>query len=348
MPNPILNLRNPYDRVELTNAVNEAQYIPHELEELLPWNSEGVSTRQVFIEIDADGSVGIVAEANPRSGNVETLDDHDESGYTLRIPYYPQMLSMLAESLQDRRAFGSTEIRNYLLELSKKIDKMKQKNALTREFIRAGALQGIIYKKSGAVSQNLFTLSGKSKTTHGINLTDSTTDVVQEVIEAVAKSEDKLGAYQGLTSGYKLIAGANVYRKMARHARVQKDFSLWSATGGFGNQGSAARDDMRRGFPITTNVQLVSYAKGKIVTKSGTLNFLDPDKALLCPIVPGLYQTRYAPGTHKDVVNTPGVPEYSMIEPMKFGKGDEVLMEMACVSYLERPDAIVEITDSGD
>jgi hypothetical protein len=339
----ILALKNPYDRVELTTAVNMADYIPHELEQWLPWNAEGVTTRSVFIEVEADGSLSILDEANPRTGKKSYVDNDARTGFTVQIPYYPQYDALIAEATQGVRAFGSAdEAMSYIIELSKKVEKMKNRNALTREFIRAGALQSIIYKKDGTVSQNLHQLAGTTALTHSFDLSDPATDVIAEIIDAVELVEDKLGAYQGLATSYKLIAGKNIHKKLTRHKSVQDAFKLWSATGAVGNMGSAARDDVRAGFPITTNVELVSYSKGKI----GNTHFLDPDKALLCPIVQGLYQTRYAPGTGKDVVNTIGIPEYSKIEPLPFDKGDELEMEMAVVSYLERPEAVCQITSS--
>ncbi|MEY9198446.1 hypothetical protein ABIA16_003562 [Sinorhizobium fredii] len=337
----ILNLKNPYDRVELTNAVLKAEYVPHELELWLPWNAEGVPTRSIFVEVDVDGSLSLIDEANPRSGKREYADDTDRSGFTIRIPYYPQWDALIAEATQGVRAFGSSsEAQAYLIELAKKVEQMKKKNALQREFVKAGGLQSMIYKKDGTLSQNIHALAGTTATTHAFDLSDTTTDVIAELIEAKEKAEDKLGAYQGLANGYMLIAGKNIHRKLSRHKSIQSAFALWSASGAVGNQGSALRDDLRAGFPITTDINLVSYSKGKI----GNTFFLDPDKALLCPIVEGLYQTRYAPGTGKDVVNTIGIPEYAQIEPLGFNKGDELHMEMSVVSYLERPEAIVEIT----
>ncbi|MGO7115578.1 major capsid protein [Rhizobium johnstonii] len=339
----VLTLNNPYDRVELTNAVIHADYIPHELETWLPWNSEGVTTRSIFIEVEVDGSLHVLDEANPRAGKKSYVDDSDVSGFTIRIPYYPQYDALIAEATQGKRAFGSAdEAKVYIVELSKKIEKMKNKNALTREFIRSGAIQGVIYKRDGSVSQDLHALAGTTKTTHSFDLEDATTDVIAELTDAVEKVEDKLGAYQGLATSYKLIAGKNIHRKLSRHPTVREAFRLWASNGAVGNMGSALRDDLRAGFPITTNVDLVSYSKGKV----GNTYFLHPDKAILCPIVTGLYQTRYAPGTGKDVVNTIGLPEYAQIEPLDFNKGDEIEVEMACVSYLERTEATCEITSS--
>jgi hypothetical protein len=339
----IMNLKNPYDRVELTTAVLMEPYVPHELEKWLPWNSEGVTTRTVFVEIDSNGSLSLIDEANPRAGKREYADDTDRTGYTVRIPYYPQWDALIAEATQGVRAFGSTtDATAYLIELAKKVEMQKKKNALQREFIRAGALQSIIYKKDGNVSQNLHQLAGTTANTHEFDLDDPTTDVIAELTEAKEKLEDELGAYQGLANGYILIAGKEYHRKISRHASIQKAFALWSASGAVGNLGSALRDDLRAVFPITTDIDLRSYSKGKI----GNTHFLDPNKALLCPILPGMYQTRNAPGTGKSAVNTIGLPEYAQIEPLGFDKGDELHMEMATVSYLERTRGVVELTSA--
>lgn len=332
---------NPYNKVALTAAINNADYIPHELETWLPWNSQGETTDVLFIEFRKDGTLEIVAEAERGGGQKDTLGREDREGVLLRVPYYPQYETLMAAAVKDVRAFGSdSEVEGYATKLAQRLQMMKNKNELTREFLRAHALQGATRKKDGSISQNLNAIFGITKTTHAFDLSAPTTDVVAELIEAVEKSEDALGQYQGLTQGYMLIAGKEIHRKLSRHASIQEAFRLWSATGGMGNLGSALRDDLRAGFPITTNVNLVSYSKGKI----GNTHFLDPNKALLCPIVEGMYQTRNAPGDGKDVVNTIGLPEYVSMEPLPFNKGDNIHTEMATVSYVERPQAIVEIT----
>ena len=339
----VMNLKNPYDRVELIGAVNRQPYLAHELEQWLPWNVEGVTTRDVFIDVSYDGSLSILEESDPRAPKRDYVDKEDWGGFSLRIPYYVQYDSVIAEAVQGRRAFGSaTEAMTYLTELTKVIDRMKARNALTREFLRAGALQGKLYKKDGTISQDLHQKAGTSPTTKAIALGTTSTDLIQELTDAKQQIEEKLGAYAGLASGYMLIAGSAIHPKLARHASVKEAFRLWSATGAVGNLGSALRDDLRAGFPITTDINLVSNWKGKI----GNTFFLDPNKALLCPIIPGLYQTRYAPGTGKDVVNTVGIPEYALIEPLGFNKGDEVQMEMAVVSYMEKQEVVNEITSS--
>lgn len=82
-------------------------------------------------------------------------------------------------------------------------------------------------KKNGDVSQNLFALFGLTQNTHSFALGTATTDVISEIIEAVEKAEDELGAYQGLARGYKLIAGKNIHRKIVRHAKVEKGFRVF-------------------------------------------------------------------------------------------------------------------------
>lgn len=339
----ILNVKNVYDNVELTSAVNIQPYQPRELEVWLPWNVEGVTTRFAFIEVSESGALKLLKEADPMSGRRNTVNREKRKGFTVRIPYFPQYESIMAEMVQGRRAFGSAgEAMTYLTELTKLVNSMKDNNAVMREWIRACALQGKICDDEGEITQDLRQLSGRSPVEHSLDLSNTKTDVIQEIIEAKQKIEDKLGAYGGMIQGYMLIAGRAIHPRFTRHASVLQAFNLWSSTGAVGNLGSAYREDVRAGFPIVTDVNLVSYGRGKV----NDTWFLDPNKALLCPILPGLYQTRYAPGTGKDVVNTPGIPEYANIEPLPFNKGDELEMEMAVVSFLERQDAICEITSS--
>jgi hypothetical protein len=336
----MLNVKDPYNMIALTGAINELPYIPHELEEWLPWNVQGEAIDKLLIEFLADGSLELIDEAARGSGKKESVDRDVRSSILIKVPYYPQWETIMAAQVQGVRAFGSdSELEGYQVKVNEALQKIKNKNALMREFIRAGALQGKILKKDGNVSQDLLALFGISKNTHQAALGTATTDVVAEIIEAKEKAEDELGQFQGLARGYKLICGKNIFRKITRHAKVEKAYEYWNSTSGMGG---AARDDLRKGFPIASDVDVVSYSKGKV----GSTNFLDPDTALLCPIVDGLYQTRNAPADNKWAVNTIGLPEYASSQELPLGKGDEVHGEMSTVSYVERPRAVVEFKSS--
>lgn len=70
----ILNVKNVYDNVELTSAVNIQPYQPRELEVWLPWNVEGVTTRFAFIEVSESGALKLLKEADPMSGRRNTVN----------------------------------------------------------------------------------------------------------------------------------------------------------------------------------------------------------------------------------------------------------------------------------
>jgi len=338
MLNP--NTRDPYHLIALTDAISQRPYIPDQLEQWLPWNSQGEISDILMIEFMKDGTLSLIAEA-ARGTLGEQIAREIRSEILIKCPYYPQFETLLAGTVRNVRAFGSEDTtEGYSIKLNELLDRMKRKNALMREFIRAGALQGIIYKKDGNVSQNLWNLFDVQQNTASIDLSNATTDIVGALIDAKESVEDELGDMQGLATSYKLICGKNIFKRITRHAKIQKDYGLWSATAGFGNQGSILRDDMRSGFPIASDIDVVSYSKGKV----GSTAFIDPDTALLCPVISGLYQTRYAPGDGKQVVNTIGLPEYASMKELDFDKGDQIHTEMSTVSFLERPRAVVKIT----
>ncbi len=247
----------------------------------------------------------------------------------------------MAAQVQGIRAFGSeNQLESFEMKVAEKLDVIKTNNALMREFIRAGALQGVIYRKDGTVSQSLWNQFELQQNTHSIALGTATTDVIAEILEAKEKAEDELGQFQGQVQRYALIAGKNMFRKLTRHEKTQKAFELFSSTTGYGG---AAREDFRKvGFPILTDVEVFSYSKGKW----GDTYFLAPDDALLCPVIEGMYQTRNAPADNKLAVNTIGLPEYASTWELEGGKGDVVHGEMSTVSYVQRPRSIIKITST--
>lgn len=341
--NPILQIKNPYDAAEVTSAINMAPYVPGELGYHLPWNEEGVRVRQIFVELNTNGSLKILDESDPLGPKGNAIKQDARKGFTLMVPYYVQFDTVRAEFARALREFGGSGLTPYLEEFNKKMVALQKNNEVRREFNRACALRGAVAASDNTVLQDVFAASGKTQSTATIALGTTTTDVLADLSDIQALAEEVLGDYQGMITGWKLINGSNMQRKFTRHASVKEAFKLWSATGAVGNLGSQLRENYRApGFHILPDTECVDYRKAKV----GTTFFIDPDKSYLCPIIEGLYQTRNAPGTGVSELNEPGLPEYVKIKKADWDQGDDVMNEMSTISYVERPEAIIEITDS--
>lgn len=315
----------------LTALINNLPYVPQQVGRWLPWNDMGESTPNLAIEIADDGSLSIIQEA-PRGTIGSQVARTERKLVPIRVPHYPQFETLLAASVVGVRAAGSennTEVVDQ--KINEILMKFERNIQVTKEFVRAAALNGIILKKDGSVSQNLWNIMGQSQIVVPIDLDDQTTDVIAEIIEAKEMSEDEQGAYQGMGSGYKLICGKTFFRKSSRHAMLKKDFEYF-------NQGAFQRADNREGVVVANDVDIVSYSKGKV----GSTTFLAEDEALLCPVIDDMYQGRHAPGDSLAWANTMGLPSYASSEPLPHGKGTEMYGETNYVAWVNRPRSVIK------
>lgn len=329
---PIANVfeSDVFDVIEMTAAINKMEYLPQEISDWLPWNTESVSTCMVAIE--QRGNSFDIVEARPLGAPPAQIEDDDREAIPLLVPHYPTEITVQPGEVQGVRAFGTdatletaTNVRD------RKLLKARRSHAATLEFTRAGAIQGKIPSKSGATIVDLFEKFGVVQTQHDIDFTSGNTDVLAELIEAKEKSEQALGAY--MVEGYMLPVGPALYKSIVSHPSVFKAWERWQ-------DGARFRADNRKGFEVVEGVFLASYNKGIV----GSTRFMPSDEGFLCPIAEDMYQTRLAPANHMQFVNTPGLPVY--VIPGRsddYDSGFKAKVEANHVSWVNEPTSIVRI-----
>ncbi|MBY5873727.1 hypothetical protein HFN53_17050 [Rhizobium leguminosarum] len=318
----------------MMDYIDQQPYVPEEISKWLPWNSAGELSHLTTIEFK-DGTIDIVPDAERGAPGYRGSDDQ-RSAIPVRIPHYPREKTLLAESVRGVRAFGSEMLEAFEAKRNEILDKFSRDNRVTWERTRAAALTGIMYKADMTTPLiNWYDTFGVAKTTHEIDFGNANTEVVEELTDAKGKSEDHQGDMSA--AGYMLISGRNIQKKIKTHPSVKTAYERWNAGGLF-------RDDVRDGFPISTDINVVTYTRGKI----GAHYLIDPDKAYLCPIVPGMYQTRFAPGTGISTLGAMGVPEYVSVKILDHDEGIDLKGQTNPLSYVQRLPAIVEITDSSE
>lgn len=338
MPDTIANVfeGDLFSVASLTSYINSQPYLPHELGDWFTWNAQGELGASLVIEYKA-GSLTLIPEA-PRRSKGDTPDRDDRGAFSLMIPHYPQTDTLWSDQVGGVRAFGSAlQLETVEQKRNEILDKMHRRNLLMHEFGRAGAVQGVLYKANGNVSIDWFDKFGVTRNTHDIDFATATTEIVAELTEAKEQSEDELGDLA--PAGYTLVCGKNVFRKITTHATVKTAFDRW-------NQGAFMRDDMRKGFAISSDINVVSYSRGKIKVGDQWVHFIDPDESYLVPHADGLFQTRFAPGTGMQDINTLGLPEYVSPYILPHDEGVELKGQTNFVSWAERPRAIVRIKQS--
>lgn len=316
----------------LTSAVNNIPYTPQGLAALLPWNEQGVATVSVVVE-EKDGVLTLVPTA-PRGAPATQATKGSRKARSFLVPHYPFESSILAAEVQGVRVFGSDNaLETVEQKRGEKLAEMSTSQAATMEYARAGAITGKLLDADGSTLYDWHSEFGVAQNTKVVALGTATTKVVTKLIEAKEQSEDELGS--AIANGYVLVCGRTIFHEFVGHPTIEKAYERWQ-------DGAALRADNRGGFKIADDITLVSYGRGKV----GSTKFVADDEAYLCPVVPGLYQTRFAPADNIEAANTIGLPMYASAEVMKHGKGVELLVESNHLSYCEKPRSIIKITKS--
>jgi len=316
----------------LTSAVNRLPRAPMGVGEWLNWNSEGVTTDTVMIDIQ-DGDVGVIP-MRERGAPASKESKDSRFAFPLRIPHYPRQDEIPAASLQGVRDFGSdNQTETIEKAIAKSQAKMVRKHDTTLEFARARALNAEIVDSDGTVVAELFPKFNQTQQIFDIELSDPTTNVVNAIVAAKRLSTAELG--DSLANGFVILADPELFDAFIKHPTLQKAYDRW-------NDGAALRADNRDGLLIASNVTLVSYD----IASVGNLRFIEAGKGFLCPLSDDLYQTRFGPAAMNEAINTIGLPLYSKSKPMDWDRGVELLTESNHVSYVTRPRSIIKITKS--
>lgn len=327
--NNILNSGNElFSKVALTDYVVTQPYVPDLVSKWLPWHSEGTHLPNAAIDF-TDGTLEMIPEA-ARGAPGDAPERDVDSSIIVRIPHYPQQDTLYAVQFEGIRAAGSELLTSIENERNKILANFNRRNRAMWENSRIGAITGKLLNSKGEVSKNWYKELGVSQTKHQVDFASANTKLRTEIIKAKDKGEDNLGEFAA--DHWLLIAGSNAFPMITDHPNFEKIFERY-------NDGAMLRDDISGGFPITLNVTAVKYTRPKI----GSKVIFGADDMYLVPVVNGMFQTRFGPGTGMGALGVIGLPEYVSSYDLPHDEGVELKAQTNIISWVQRLQAIVKI-----
>lgn len=314
----------------LTAAINEQPHQPGRIGSLGLFQEEGVSTTAVTIEYN-QGGLSLV----PVGERGKPVSPQERDARNLRsfvVPHLKKDDTLLADAVQNLRAFGSeTEVETVQNVVNQRLARMNRDLDATIEFHRVGAIKGLILDADGSsVIYDLYDEFGITQETVSLGLGTGTTNVRNKILEAVRKSEDKLGA--AAVSGYRIFFGRTLFDQFTGHGKVEQAWERW-------NEGEMLRIDPRGGF-LFGGAFCEEY-RGKV----GSQAFIGDTEAYLVPEgVADLFITRFAPADYMETANTLGLPKYAKQEPLRMNRGIEFEAQSNPLNLCTRPGAIIKLT----
>jgi len=325
---------NSFNVSELTDAINLVPYKPGRLGEMGLFSNKGVTTRTVIIE-ERDGVLQLLV-SQPWGAPAPVSKKQDRRARSFVVPHFPLIEAVLAGEVQGIRAFGSqTEVEGVAEVVNQKIASMRQSHEATLEWLRIGAIKGIVFDgDTTTVLHNMFTEYGVHKQAdQDWDMHTAATEQAPKCTAAIRLIEDALGGtpYDHIHC----LMGDNVWDKFVVNTSVKTAFERWvSATGA----GGFLREDMRKGFYFG-GIWFENY-RGKV----GSTSFIDADEGRVFPVgAPGIFQTINAPADYMETVNTVGKPFYAKQRVMEFDKGVKIETQSNPLCICTRPKTLIRI-----
>jgi len=329
---------NAFNLASLTDAINRMPVAPGRLGKLGLFTTKGVPGRSVILE-ERDGVIQLV-QSQPYGAPANVSKKRNRRARNFIIPHFPLFDSVMAAEVQGIRAFGSaTEVESIAQVVNDKIAVMRQSLEATLEWLRLGALKGIVFDSDGVtVLNNLFTDFGvRAQTVQDWDMHTAATEQAPHCMAAIRAIEAALG---GLPYDHiHCFMGDDVWDKFIANTSVKTAYERWAASGG--QAGSFLRDDMRTGFYFG-GIFFENYSGGVGATK-----FIEATEGRVFPVgAAGVFQTINGPADYIETVNTIGLPFYAKQEAMAFNKGIGIEAQSNALNICTYPRALVKIIGS--
>jgi len=322
-----------FSMVSLTQAINILPNNYGKLAAMGLFDDKPVRTRSVVVE-EKNGVLCLLPSLPP--GAPGTVGSHAKRTVrSFTVPHIPHDDLIQPADFQGVRAFGSeTEMQTLEKLVNDHLQAMRERHAITLEWLRMGALKGIIYDGDGStVLYNLYTEFGITPKTVDFALGTGATNVKSKVLEVKRHIEDNAKGAGSWEIGCE--CSPEFWDAFTDHEDVKEAFL---------NHSEAAQrygEDNRSGFRFMGVV--FSENRGNADDASGANHkFITAKDCHFYPMgAPGLFQTIYAPGNFLETANTLGLPLYAKMVERPKGDGMDLFTESNPLPMCNRPGMLV-------
>lgn len=295
-----------FSLVTMTEKVEKMPTVPTFLGNLgIFGEGEGVATDIVSIE-----QKGMTLELIPTSqrGTEPPMGTTDKRALRhFTIPRIAKSDQVFAREIQGVREFGTEgELMTAVRLIAQKQRKLLTEYALTMEYHRLGALQGILLDSDGSTLYNYFTEFGISQPTEidfDLDNAAPAAGALRNKIAAAKRTVIRaLGAsYVPGVVRFLWLCGDTFYDQFVRHPEVEKTYENWEAA-----------VNLRQANVFDTfSFGGMDWHNYQGTDDNSTVAIASTAAKLVVIGVPGLYRRVNGPGEDLATVNTIGKPIYS-------------------------------------
>lgn len=325
-----------FDLVTLTNGINILPNNYGLLKSKNLFRTEGVTTRQIGIE-EMHGVLNLL-NTQPIGGPAPKSKSGKRKMRSFTIPHIPLADMIMPSEYQGVREFGGTGSETLTNVMTKHLQNMRNKHAITLEYLRMGALKGIILDADNSTIYNLYTEFGITQKLVDFALDTSTTDVAAKCREVLRHIEDNLKGE--VMSGVECLCSSTFFDALIGHDNVEK---FWLNHAKAVELTGGGRDP-RKGFSFG-GIIFIEYRATADDPDGNTRKFITDDEAHFYPVgTMDTFVNYFAPADTIHTVNTPGKELYASQELGKHGKYVDLHTESNPLPMCRRPGLLVKGT----
>lgn len=304
-----------FSMVSMTTAIQKRPYVPNYLGTLGIFERTPIRSIDAAVVMSDEGEITLVP-TTPRGAPPYEQITKPQNIRSFRTPRIAIGDTIYAHELQgiiSRAAIANGSMDMVLADIQTEMayrldgpNKLRAKQEATKEYMRLGAISGVVLDASGSTLYDWPTLFGVSLPTEidfdldngspvmGALLT-KVTELHRDILRAAKAGNDPSIRVLGL-------AGDAFYDALIAHPEVRQTYLNWQAAA-----------DLRGSRPFGTFVfGGIEWVNFRGTDDESTIS-INTDKVKFIPIgVPGLFQEILAPAETFDFINTPGLPLYVM------------------------------------
>lgn len=326
-----------FNLASLTAAINILPNNYGRLEQKGLFPVMGVSTRAIYVE-ENHGVLNLL-QTQPVGAPGTAGKSGKRKLRSFIVPHIPHDDIVLASDVDGVRAFGTDNtLQTVTNKVNDKLQAMKNKHAITLEYLRMGALKGIILDADGTELYNLYTEFDITAKAVDFVLGTAGTDIRGKCLEVLRHIEKNL--LGEVHTGVRCLVDAAFFDAFTKHAKVEKAFTY------FENQNQDLSRDLRPAFKFG-GITFEEYVGSATDSEGNVRPFIAAKEGHAYPEgTMDTFKTAVTAADFNETVNTIGQLYYAKISERKFGRGFDLHTQSNPLPLCQRPGVLVRLHTS--
>lgn len=333
MPEFVTDENDPFSSTQLTDTVNKMPFVDKGIQTLVQVTETTSVTEDIAIDIE-QGTVRLVP-VTARGGEAATQGRSKRNQVKIPIPVYELRETIHNREILNRRETGGVNLLTLQAHSAAILGSMGQSMVHTKGFNRAkGLLEGQILDNDGSVVVDIYGRMNEQQIELEWDTTDSKFNATEAFIELKEASEFELGAFAA--DRYVAIGGRNAHANLRLDKRVEA-----AAQNPLNVQQQSI--DKRKGVRMAEDIDLCAYPQARYTLPDGSTDgFVSDEFMYFIPNGAGQALSVLGPSDMKEFWGQP-LDMYASMEPLRHGKGEELLLQMCLINLMARPRAVIKV-----